>query len=156
MRLKRKKMIAITISCIIILSIAFVISERQEQDVLIDMITTFGQYCNHNARGHRFIVRNDGVLVSQYGIFRRNYCDFTGGRAMLLVLERSRIELSECDFQNLWQLASSVAENYYWDAGSIRSMRQSILVYDESVYRNSGCLSDLTYAIRRLSPLTAR
>lgn len=111
MRKKLKWVIGIIILIMVALPTVWVLHQR-ERDVFIYVISTFGLHCYGRDRGYRFIVWNDGTLVTQYGILRHNHCEHIGGNAMIVVLDRSVTVLSEAEMQEIAKLVNRISQNY--------------------------------------------
>ena len=132
---------------------------RHEQDVFMEMIIFPGGSCRNNIHVYRFVVRNDGVFTSYYGI-SRNHCDFTRN-VVRFFWRRARVTLSEQEFQTISELTHLVAENYNTIEGAVVFGRRHVtLLYDGRIFGRStafiGELDDLVEEIERLSPLIAR
>jgi len=152
MTMKKCKWIIISMVLLILLStVAFIGAtfQRQYQDIFAELIIFTGTHRGNNTQVYRFVLRDNGILVSYRGISPNHY-DVTSGRIIRWVQERSVIALSEEDFKSISEQVRFSVESDW----TFRSEWLPILLYDGHDYWGVG--SDLINEFIRLSPLEIR
>lgn len=132
-----------------------------EEDIFTELIVFPSGGCCDSALVYYFVVKNDGTLISYYGV-SRNSCHLTNGRFIRNNLVRTvraseETVLDKEDFDSIVALANDVVENYH-TTGMVAHGRWSVtLVYDGNIYGNSTHIDvdllDLTIMTAFLSSL---
>jgi len=154
-----KKSKRIIISVILLIVVVFFVAttfQRQYRNVLLEMIIhPSTDAWGGNARVYRLVVQNNGTLISYSGISidNRNLIERFNILMWPVVRRRSRVRLSNEDFQNISEMVFILSEN---QAIPLRTMSQwrMILLHDENIYRSGLEFYIIVDELLRLSPLT--
>jgi len=151
------------LSLIIIIIVATIVvifgirsTQRQYDDVLMEMVLWSA---NNGTRGlpiYYFIVTNDSRLFVYRGRSRRNSDDTMSLNVVRAVRERAWVALDEDDFLHISELVSGIVEGNERYA-AITHTRITFL-YNGYIYENTTAwsrpLMDLLNTIRELSPIS--
>jgi len=154
---KKSKWIVISVILMaIVVFFATMAFPRQYRNVLLEMIVyppMTGR--GYNYRVYRFIVQNNGTLISYSGISIDNSHMVERFDIIMwpVVRRRSRIRLSDEDFQNISELIFILSENQETPLG-ILSQWQITLLHDENIYHGGLEFYKIADELLRLSPLT--
>jgi len=156
---KKSKRIAVVFAVLFVaISILiFTIFQRQYRNVLLEMIIYPSTLAWGNSyRVYRFVVQNDGTFISYSGISIGNSSLVERFDILMwpIVRRRSRITLSDEDFQNISEMASILLENQATPL-QIMSQWQMTLSLDENIYHSGLEFYKIVDELIRLSSLTS-
>jgi len=150
---KLKWIIAIAILFAVTVLFITIVFQRQYRDVLMEMIIFPEGSCGDNALVYRFIVQNDGTLITYTGI-GRNHCNVARSDIIMwpIIRRRARITLSDEDFQNISEMVSILSENQEILL-AVMGQWQITLLIDGNIYDSGLELYKIADELVRLSPL---
>ena len=136
---------------------ATLVYERPYRNALLEMrMDTSRLVWGNNYRAYRFVVLNNGRLVSYSGLTISP--PFWQDRFTMwpIVRKRSRITLNDEDFQNISEMALRISKDYAMPL-RIMSMWQMELLLDGNwnIYRGGLEFYQIADELLRLSPLTS-
>jgi len=122
---------------LVVMLISSVVHRRQ--DVLMEMILFPLNIGGDGAVSpiYSFVVRSDGVLISSYGISRRNI-DAARNHNMGFTLISTTVTLSEEELQNISVLLEQIAEAYDPNMWTVMGLQRAVITYDGYIYMRSG------------------
>lgn len=171
--MRRSRIVLVVVPILLVMSFAMISNTRnREQDIVIEMIS----FNVTEILGYRFLLMNDGTLVSQRGFMRTGDSDFLGAVGMRFAIRRNRTSLSEQEMVEIFELVQRISQTYpsfmlrhldyklgsceYFDEQDeeyfVLSTLQLLLLYDDNVYGASvqtESLFRLGALLHRLSPL---
>lgn len=169
-------LIAFLAACFLVIFIIY--NHRQNISIQLLDFPELGE--ERNIRGYRFILRNDGTLVSQYGVLRRNHGEGVDYPRMIFTIRRTRTILTKQEVQEISELVHRISEVYanvaaqiladyeYWPTFDdneegyfyggeyvvFSSSRQRRLMYDGNIYGVAAPLEALFRLVDRLHQLS--
>jgi len=155
-----KKMRCIVTAIILLVATSifiFAIFQRQTRDILLEMIiyppvlgwgNTYPVY--------RLVVQNDGTFISYTGIRVDStwWKERTDWIMWPIVRRRSRITLSEKDFQNISEMAAILSSGQATFL-VMHSLQEMTLLHDGNIYLSGLEFYKIADELTRLSPLTS-
>jgi len=148
---------AIVVALLFVAVVLLVVTsfQRQYRNVLLEMIIYPPEVVWGNSyRVYRFIVQNDGTLISYSGISVDNSSMVERFDILMwpVVRRRSRIQLSGEDFQNISEMVLILSENRATPL-LITSLWQMTLLHDGITYYGGLEFYEIADELLRLSPL---
>ena len=114
--------------------------------------------CGASATVYRFIVQNDGTLITYVGT-SINHCNVARPDILMWPFGRTRAEitLSDEDFRNISEMIFSIVGDHNAPRWRVLSLWEITLLHDGNIYKFPGLeLNELADEIVRLSPLMTR
>ena len=159
--MNKKSVLLIAAASIVTISALFIIfsHQRRYEDVLMRVVIWTCPSGERNVPIYDFIVKNDGTLISYYGLSRSRHDHSRTHNFIRSVQEREKITLSEEEFRHVSELLNAVVENYHREFEDTMAISHEIitLFYDGNTYGGMGVRSmrfqRLVDEIFRLAPL---
>jgi len=133
----------------------FAVFQRQDRNILLEMIIYPSTLVwGNNYRVYRFVVQNDGTFISYSGI-SVNHSNLAERFDIFMwpaVRRRSRIRLSNEDFQNISEMAFILSENQAIPLLMTSQWRITLLL-DENIHHSGLEFYKIADELIRLSPL---
>ena len=132
--------------------------QRQYRNALFEMIIFPNGSTERNSQVYRFVVQDNGVLISYTGYSMMNFSTERPRTFMWpIVRRRSQVVLDDEDFQNIQAMLPLVLAEAYEGKWSVMGLWESMLLYNGNIYDDSGPeFMKLRSEIIRLSPLMTK
>jgi len=168
---KKSVLLTIAMAIAIIATIAVIVvvrvHNRRYDDALAEVIIWPGAGFARGTLVYRFVVTNDGTLISYYGynLTDNNFEWITDYRferrhdTLRFIRQRRRTTLSVEDFLRISELVDEIVALEYWERNAVLSQVHMIFLHNGNVYEGgtgSIPLNELVDTIGRLSPLSIR
>jgi len=151
---KSKWIIASVVIVVVAIFFITTVFQRQYRNVLMEMIMYPEGVGRVGSPVYRFIIQNNGTLISYTGISLHTNVERPSTIMFPFVRRRARVTLSDEDFYYIVNLVFIVSETYATAQGGVFSLRQVVLLYDGKIYQRQRVeVWDLSSEIIRLSPL---
>jgi len=156
--MNRKMKWAVAVAILFVVAGFFVTSvyEKPYRNALLEMrMDTSRLVWGNNYRAYRFVVLNNGRLISYSGL--TIFPPFWQERFAMwpIVRRRSRITLSDEDFQNISEMALRISEDYTMPLRVVNIWQMELLLDGNwNIYRGGTEFYQIADELLRLSPLT--
>ena len=132
-----KSILVITIVVILLVSIIFTAfsCQRSSDNILMEMVEWPGGGSERNSPIYYFVVTNDGVLISYFGLSRSGVDHPRRHNFIRSVQERAEITLSEEDFRYISELVNVIVSGN--SEGEIWTSSHIMFLHNGNIYVNS-------------------
>jgi len=132
---------------------------RRDDDILMEMVIfwSVGDDVRRSSIIYYFVVRNDGTLISYYGLSRNRSDDSSGRISMRTVREREELALNESDFAHISELVNAIVTRETLEYHALTDLHVRFIhngnIYECNTVRSEP-LHNLVRIIIELTPLS--